>query len=261
MNPDVTMTLEEAVNETLGLLTGMDLTYTSQHDRFRVVTRALNRALRANALEREWSYYSDIEEIGIARAGVQDVSLRASVRPRIIGDDSVRLVDNNGTPRVWAYILPRDAIEKYPGRRGLWASVSRQSLHFSRPFNLVEEGLRIQVPVMREPKMFTLPSHPSDDSAPLVPFLPEVLEQPVDFDYPDLIVMKAAFYIAQADPLMQPRVPTLDEQYKNLFYALNERDDRHTDSPFMNEFTVPIQSGIHEISSWDTLHPHSDERR
>ena len=94
-----------------------------------------------------------------------------------------------------------------------------------------------------------------------MPFLPEVLEQPVDFDYPDLIVMKAAYYIAQADPLMQPRVPTLDEQYKSLFYALNERDDRHTDSPFMNEFTVPIQSGIHDISSWDTLHPHSDERR
>ena len=33
MNPEVSMTLDEAVNETLGLLSGMELTYTSQHDR------------------------------------------------------------------------------------------------------------------------------------------------------------------------------------------------------------------------------------
>lgn len=261
MNPDVSMTLDEAVNEVLGFMTGMDLTYASNYDRYRVVVRSLNRALRANALEREWSYYSDVEEIGTARHGVQTVSLRASVRPRIIGDDSIRLVDREGTPRVWAYILPRDAIEKYPMRRGLWASVTRQSLHFSRPFTRAEDGLRIQVPVMREPRMFKLPPHPENDVDPLPEVPIEVREQLVDFDYPDLIVMKAAYYFALSDPVMQPRAQTLDEQYKQLFYALNERDDRHTDSPFMNEFFVPIQSGIHSISYQDYHHPHADERR
>ena len=261
MNPDVVMTLEEAVDEVFGFLTGLDLSYTSNHDRFRVVARALNRALRSNALEREWSYYSSQEEIGVARYGVQDISLRATVRPRILGDDAVRLVGGDDVVRVWAYFLPRDAIEKYPLRRGLWVSITGQSLHFSRPFNRVEDGLRIQLPVMREPKMFQIPKHPDNDTDPLVAFPQGVLDQMVDFEYPDLIVMKAAYFIAQADPVMQPRVQTLDEQYKNLFYALNERDDRNTDSPFMNEYFVPIQSGINSISYQDYHHPHADERR
>lgn len=260
MNPEVTMTLDEAVDDVLGLLTGMDLSYASNFDRYRVVARALNRALRANALEKEWSYYSSIEEIGTARYGVQEISLRASVRMRIIGDDSIRLVDEKGVPRVWAYVLPRDAIEKYPSRRGLWAAVSNQSIRFSRPFNQVEDGLRIQIPVMREPKMFRLPPHPENDTDPLPVLSQEIRDQPVDFDFPDLIVMKAAYYIVQADPVMQPRVQSLDEQYKQLFYALNERDDRNTDSPFLNEFFVPIQATIHDTSRQDWHHPHSDER-
>ena len=45
MNPEVSMTLDESVNEVLGFLTGMDLTYGSNYDRYRVVARMLNRAL------------------------------------------------------------------------------------------------------------------------------------------------------------------------------------------------------------------------
>lgn len=260
MNPEVAMNLDESVEEVLGLLTGLDLSYDPSLDRYRVVTRQINRALRANALEREWSYYASQEDLGSVTPGVQDVHMRAAVRPRIIGDDAVRLVDSRGTPRVWAYFLPRDAIEKYPARRGLWVSAMRQHLHFSRPFAPGEAGLRIMVPVMREPKMFRLPPHPErpEDEVPTVPT--EIREQLLDFSYPDLVLLRAAFYVAQSDPVQQPRAQALEEQYKELFYALNERDDRHTDSPFQNEFLVPIQGDINASSYQDFLHPHADER-
>ena len=260
MNPNVAMTLDEAVDEVLGLLTGLDLTYAPEYDRYRSVTRQLNRALRANALEREWSYYSDLEHVGVATYGQQDVALRASVRPRIIGDDSVRLCTSDNTPMKWAYFLPRDAIEKYPSRRGLWVSITRQSLHVSRPFNSVEDGLNILVPVMREPKMFELPPHPKTD-AEEVPAVPDTTRQQLlDFDYPDLIVARAAYFVAQTDPVMQPRVQTLENEWKNIFYALNERDDRNTDHPFLNEWNVPVQSDLHDTSYEDWHHPHADDR-
>lgn len=254
MNPEVALTLDDCVEEVLGLLTGLDLSYMPETDRYRAVTRQINRALRANALEREWSFYASTEEVGTARAGQQDVHLRASVRPRIIGDDAVRLVDDRGTPRVWAYFLPRDAIAKYPARRGLWVAVTRQSLHFSRPFSTAESGLRIVLPVMREPRIFRLPPTTEEE----VPA--EVREQKLDFDYPDLVLLRAATYVAAADPVLQPRVQQLEEEYKQMFYALNERDDRNTDSPFLNEWTVPIQSGINATSYQDWHHPHADER-
>lgn len=259
-NDEIDMTLDEAVAETLGLLTGLDLTYDSSFDRYRAITRALNRALRANALEREWSYYSSSESLGLARAGEQDVSLRGSVRPRIIGDDSVRLVDQAGRTLVWAYFLPRDAIEKYPTRRGLWVSISRQSLHFSRPFSNAESGLEIFVPVMREPKMFRLPAAATtaDDEEEPVP--DSVRNQLLDFSYPDAIIARAAYFYAQTDPVMQPRVQTLEAEYKTIFYALNERDDQHTDAPFLNEFAVPIQGGLNDSSWQDMRHPHADDR-
>ena len=259
-NPDVVMTLDECVDEVLGMITGLDLSYVPEHDRYRSVTRAINRALRSNAMEREWSYYSSTEEVGTARQGVQDVELRSSLRPRIIGDDAVRLVGRDGKTRVWAYFLPRDAIEKYPSRRGLWVASSRQSLHFSRPFTMAEDGLRILLPVMREPKMFRLPPHPEDDETPVSTVPQEVRDQLLDFEYPDLVLMRAAYNVVQADPVQQPRAQTLEEQYKDLFYALNERDDRNTDSPFMNEYFVPIQSGITATSYQDYHHPHADER-
>lgn len=260
MNPEVAMTLDESVEEVLGLLTGLGLTYAPEMDRYRAVTRQLNRALRANALEREWSYYADIEDVGVARAGQQDVTLRRSVRPRVMGDDAVQLVTPDGTPAAWAFFLPRDAIGKYPLRRGLWVSVTKNRLHFSRPFRRDEEGLRIRLPVMREPRMFRLPALPSDpnEEVPAVPT--EVREQLLDFEFPDLVIQRAAWLYAQTDPVMQPRVPALEDQYKTLFYALNERDDRHTDSPFMNEWTVPIQSDINGSNYQDVHHPHADER-
>ena len=260
MNPNVAMTLDEAVDEVLGLLTGLDLTYAPEYDRYRSITRQLNRALRANALEREWSYYADLEHIGVARYGERDVPLRATVRPRIIGDDSVRLAQDDGTPVVWAYFLPRDAIEKYPSRRGLWVSITRQSLHFSRPFNSVEDGLSILVPVMREPRMFELPPHPKTD-AEEVPAVPDTTrKQLLDFDYPDLVIARAAYFVAQTDPVMQPRVQTLENEWKNIFYALNERDDRNTDHPFLNEWNVPVQSDVNAQSYQDYHHPHADDR-
>lgn len=259
-NPNVAMTLDECVNEVLGMLTGLDLTYRPEQDRYRAITRQINRALRANAREREWSFYAGSEEVGVAHAGDQDVILRATVRPRIIGDDAVRLVDSLGRTRVWAYFLPRDAIEKYPARRGLWVSVTRQALHFSRPFALHEDGLRIIVPVMREPKMFILPPHPEDPDEPLADVPMEIRQQLLDFDQPDVVLQRAAYFYAQTDPVMQPRVQTLENEWKQTFYALNERDDRNTDAPFLNEFAVPIQSDVNDTSYQDYRHPHADDR-
>lgn len=260
-NPEVRMTLDECVDEVLGMLSGLDLSYSSEFDRYRAVARQINRALRANALEREWAYYHSREHLGQAQAGVQEVSMRATVRPRIIGDDSVVLADpTTGEPRVWAAFLPRDAIEKYPARRGLWCSIVRQSLRFSRPFVGPEDGLSILVPVMREPKMFRLPRHPETAEEAVEPVPDEVRDQLLDFDYPDLVLARAAYYVAQSDPVMQPRAQTLEAQYKDLFYALNERDDRHTDSPYMNEWLLPIQSSLNSTSYQDYHHPHADER-
>lgn len=258
MNPEVLLTLDDAVEEVLGLLTGLDLTYVPELDRYRSVTRQLNRALRANALEQEWGYYSSTESLGAAVAGERDVQLRNTLRPRIIRDDSVRLVNAEGRPVVWAYFLPRDAIHKYEAYRGLWVAVTNSTLTFSRPFNSGEDGLDIQVPVMREPKMFRLPELPEDPAAPLPTVPASVRNQPLDFAYPDLITLRAAFYYAQTDPVMQPRVQTLEAQYKDLMYQIIERDDRHTDSPYENEFIVPVVGSIHSPQWVSHNHPHAD---
>lgn len=260
MNPEVRLTLDDAIEEVLGLLTGMELRYDGRFDRYRSVTRQLNRALRSIALEREWAFYSDLEDVGVVHAGDQDVHLRAAVRPRIIGTDAVRLVDAAGRPVVWAYFMPRDSIENLPARKGLWVSITRQALHFSRPFRQHEDGLTIQLPVMREPKMFRLPEQPEGEDGDLVDVPASIRNQLVDFDYPDLVVAKAAYFYAQTDPIMQPRVQTLEEQYKDMFYALNERDERNTDSPFLNEWAVPIQSTLNGTSFQDMHHPHADDR-
>lgn len=263
MNADVDLTLDEAVQEVLGLLTGLDLTYAPQYDRYRVVTRFLNRALRQNALEHEWSYYSSVETVGLAQAGDRDLALRATVRPRIVGDDAVRLVDQNGNVAVWAYLLPRDSLHKYNGRyNGLWASITRTTLSFSRPLTSGMEGLEIQVPVMREPRMFKIPPVPDDPNATIETIAEEIREQTIDFDFPDVVIIRAAWLYAQSDPIMQPRVQTLEAQYKDLMYQLIERDDRHTDSPFINDFFVPISNSVDGGGSgWFGNHPHGDERR
>mgnify|MGYP001301453607 CR=1 FL=1 len=250
-NPEVQMTLDEAVDEVLGMLTGLDLTYDPELDRYRAITRQLNRALRGNALENEWSWYASTESVGTTGAGQNRLLLPSRMRPRIINDDAVRIVDSEGTVVKWAYFLPRDALHKYQSRPGLWCSIERQALVFSRVFRDDEDGMEIQVPVMREPTMFRLP-----DAGEVVPA--GIREQPIDFAYPDVIIARAAFYYAQSDPVMQPRVPTLEDGYKNLMYSLIERDTQYTDSPYINETILPVQNGLYEGNVDSHLHPHAN---
>ena len=258
-NPDVALTLRDCVDEVLNTLTGLDLVYDPNMDRFRSITRMLNRALRANATEAEWSYYSSVEQVGYAYEGQQTVPLRSTIRPRIINDDAVRLVDRDNRVHAWAYFLPRDALHKYRSRAGLWVAHTRSTLEFSRPFIYPENGLMIEVPVMREPKMFDLPPLPENPDEAITPVPDDILEQELDFDYPDLVVARAACLYAQTDPLMQPRVQTLDAAYKDLMYQFIERDERNTDSPYVNEFILPIDGDSYGPTHYHSHHhPHSD---
>lgn len=250
MNPEVVLSLDEAVEEVLSTLTGLELTYAPELDRYRAITRQLNRALRATALDNEWSCYSSVLAIGSAAYGEQELLLPTLQRPRVINDDAVRLVDVKGKPYVWAYFLPRDALHKYANRAGLWCSVTNRTVLFSRPFNWNENGLEVQLPVMREPKVFRLPEIGEEVAD-------SIRNQPLDFPYPDLVVARAAFMYAQTDPVMQPRAQTLEDQYKTLMYQLIERDTSHTETPHMNEFRLPVQNGL--VPDYDPhLHPHSD---
>jgi hypothetical protein len=252
-NPEVRMTLDDAVAEVLGMLTGLDLTYLAEQDRYRSITRQLNRALRANAFENEWSFYASTASIGTVQAGESQMFLPASMRPRIINDDAVVLVNDEGVHVRWAYFLPRDALHKYQSREGLWCSITKQTLDFSRPFWTAEEGLEVRVPVMREPRMFRLPK----DTSTTVPAA--IRNQLIDFDYPDLVIARAAFYYAQTDPVMQPRVQTLEGIYKDLMYNLVERDTRMSDSPTINETILPIQNGlVPTYFPGQHLHPHAN---
>jgi len=237
-NPEVAYSLEEAVAEVLGTLTGLNVSYEAEEDRYHSITRQINRALRSVATDNDWAYYSSTENAGTAHVGVRNVELRATVRPRILIDDSVRLCRvSDGYPMVWAHFLPREAINKVPDREQLWVAHTRSSLEFSRPFRSAEEGLDIMVPVMREPKMFRLP--PAGDAVPQT-----VKDQLVDFEWPDLVIAKAAYFYAQTQPMMQPRVQTLEAAYMDLMYALKNRDTKNTDAPFMNPWSVPVDGSI-----------------
>lgn len=261
INPELTFTLDDAVKDVLTILTGLTLNYEPELDRYVTITQQLNRALRSNALEHEWSYYSSTTSAGTSVLGDTEVMLPADMRPRVVGDDAVRLVDTEtGHTARWAFVLPRDALSKYWARGGLWCSVTRNFITFSRPINEAEAGLDIQIPVMREPVMFRLPAQPEDPNLPLVPVDPTIRDQPIDFAYPDVVILRAAFYVAQTDPVMQPRVQTLEAQYKDLMYQIIERDDRNTDSPYQNDFFVPIQGSLVDEGMYHP-HPHSDERR
>lgn len=243
MNPELEISLDDAVGEVLGQLTGLDLTYEPELERYRSITRQLNRALRTNALEQEWSYYSSLLSLGTLSEGDREVLLPTQQRPRIINDDAVRLRDAEERTVKWAYYIPRDALHKYERRQGLWVSITRKSLVFSRPILGEEAGLEIVLAVMREPRMFRLPA--AGRSVPMT-----VRKQPLDFPYPDAIIARAAFYYAQTDPVMQPRVPTLEEGMKDIMYQLIERDISNTDTPFQNTFTLPIQSGLVDESGY-----------
>lgn len=254
-NPDTQLTLTQAVSEVLNLLTGQMLRYDPSYDRFRSVASAINRAQRANALEREWSWYSDVISIGISVEGQRFLNIANDKRPRIINDDAVRFCDaTTGKPTFWAYFIPRDALHKYAARRDLKAAITRDLLEFSRPFGPNEAGYDIQLPIMREPVNFDVPADPD------VAIDQAVLDQQVDFDYPDLIVARAAYLYAMTDPVLQPRAQTLQAEYKDLMYQVIEREERHTDTPFQNEFFVPVQNSIYSESRWRPW-PLSDSRR
>jgi hypothetical protein len=249
MSTEVTFTLDEAVAEVLGLLTGLDLTYEAEYDRYRAITRQLNRALRANALEQEWGFYASETAIGRVQTGVSAVQLPSNLRPRIINDDAVRFKDD-GVIMKWAYFLPRESLSKYEHQNGLWCAITRNVITFSRPFWESEKGLEIWVPVMREPRMFRLPESGEEVST-------SIRRQTIDFDYPDVVVARAAYFHAQSDPVMQPRVQTLESNYKDVMYQLMERDSRNTDTPYSNQFRLGIENGIHSIDA-EIIHPHSD---
>jgi hypothetical protein len=250
-NPEVQQTLDEAVAEVLGLLTGLDLSYKPELDRYRAITRQLNRALRTNALEQEWSYYASTLSLGTLSEGEREVLLPGSKRPRIIGDDAVRLTDADGLVKRWAYFLPRDALHKYEDRAGLWCSITNRALLFSRPFFKEEAELEIIAPVMREPRMFRLPETGKTVTS-------AIRKQLIDFPYPDAIVAKAAWYYAQTDPVMQPRAQTLEENSKDIMYQLIERDTSNTDMPYQNEFILPLENGLVPEGASYHRHPHAN---
>ncbi|QNL30347.1 hypothetical protein SEA_MAZUN_45 [Microbacterium phage Mazun] len=240
-NIDVAMTLDEAVAEVMAVLVDNDLELVPELNQYQVVTRQINRALRSIARENEWSYYSSDENVGVAHHGDRAVEIRASIRPRIINDDAVRLVHPvDGRVCVWAYWLPRDALHKYNGY-DLKVAHTRSTIEFSRPFLMAEDGLEIHVPVMREPRLFRLPQQPEDPDDPLVTVPEDVRQQELDFDNPDLVIAKAAYFVAQTNPLWQPRVQTLEANYDDIKYALVERDERNTDTPYQNEWSMGIE--------------------
>ena len=309
MNPQLQMTLDDCVGEVLNQLTGLDLHYVAELDRYRSITKHLNRALRLVATEEDWSYYAALENLGTLSEGQTSVHLRSARRPRINMDDAARVVDQNGNIRLWAHFLPRESLHKYQGRSGLWIASTRSEVTFSRKIRSQEAGYNLYLPVMREPHQFITPEtlesvedlvtppaviptggellqlrnyHNPDiveewvtiDGLPPYRFTgpeqalgaqgytPEqIRQQLLDFPYPDLIILKAAFLYAQTDPVMQPRVQTLEGTYKDLFYGLVERDTDHTDEPYLNTWNVPIQSSLSgNPYRGPHAHPHSDER-
>lgn len=243
INPEVTMTLSEAVEDVLSILTGQELQYDPQQDRFRTITKHLNRALRSMALENEWSFYFTELQLSLTGAGLDKAfDLPITARPRQISDDAARVIHPDGYPVAWAYFIPRDALHKYRNRDGLWCSVTRTVLELNR--KLAEaatdlDGYILEVPVQREPNMFRLPADPTATPDPLE------LAQELDFPFPDVVIARAAWLYAQTDPLMQPRVQTLEEQYKDMMYQLIERDTAFTDTPDQNEIIVPVQGDIY----------------
>jgi hypothetical protein len=240
INPEVSMTLESAVLEVLHVLTGQTLQYDPEQDRFRAVASSINRALRSNALENNWSFYTlDLEVDLTGRVGDTEFTIDTQYRFRVISDDAVRILNEDREPVAWAYFLPRDALHKYANRGGLWCSVTRNVLTLNRPLPDAADPMTMVIPAMREPVPFDIPADPT------VAIDPGTLAQELDFDFPDVIIARAAWLYAQTDPMMQPRVQTLEDQYKNLMYQLIERDTSFTDTPDQNEIIVPVQGDIY----------------
>jgi hypothetical protein len=72
-----------------------------------------------------------------------------------------------------------------------------------------------------------------------------------------VIVARAAYMYAQTDPVMQPRVQTLEGGYKDLMYQLIERDTSISDTPYMNSFILPLENGLVPAGE-SHRHPHAD---
>lgn len=300
------ITLDEAVGEVLNYLTGLDLHYIGELDRYRSITKHLNRALRLTAVDHEWSYYSSLYSAGRVSEGTRKIQITydnawRKIRPRIITEDAIRFVDETNAIRRVAYYVPRESLHKYsPGSlpaqnapTKLWAASTRSDIEFSRPLEKDESKWTIYVPVMREPKQFVVPATlenieeliaPDKNNIPENATLiqlrnfhnPEIVEewvsisgqppyeyadpekslenmgltsqairdQILDFPYPDLIIMRAAFLYAQTDPVMQPRVQTLEAAFRDLYYGLVERDTFVTEDAYKNTFKLPIENGL-----------------
>ena len=249
-NQDVAYTLDEAVDELLRNLHGLGVQYEPTADRYHVIAHVLNRALRAVALDNEWSWYFEDAELGVVQQGDRTVEMTSRQRLRIVQDDAIRLETDAGLPVRWIYLLPRDALHKYASVPGLWASATRSTIKFSRPIRQDEAGLRVMAPIMREPKMFDVPD-PGQEVGP------SVRNQQLDFDYPDLVIMKAMYMYAQTDPVIQPRVPTLEENYNTLKYALIERDTQFTDSPYRNDWILNISNAPGRRETYSPMYPHA----
>ena len=103
--------------------------------------------------------------------------------------------------------------------------------------------------------MFQLPEPGAEITA-------SIRSQPLDFDNPDLVIAKAMVMYAQTDPIMQPRVPTLEESYTDIKYALIARDSQFTDTPYRNEWNLGIKSELGgQAGLLSHGHPHADDRR
>ena len=103
---------------------------------------------------------------------------------------------------------------------------------------------------VRPARMFQIPPVPDDPQEPVDEIPQEIRDQVIDFDFPDVVIARAAWLYAQTDPMMQPRVQTLEEQYKGMMYQLIERDTAFTDAPDQNEIIVPVQNDIYGESTW-----------
>lgn len=246
------LTLSETVDEVVNTLYGLSTRFEPDTDSWHGMALTLRRALKVVATERDWIYYHDTVQVGTVEPDCSVIVVPSRYRVRKTGDDAIRLLDSRGRPVVWAYIIPDDALHKYRALSGLWCSVVRQEIRFSRPFYKAEKGLRVIAPVMREPYLW--PKLVSGQALPQ-----DEMDRDIDFHRADMVVMKAAYLYAQTDPLLQPRVPQLEQDYRAVFYQVQEQDTNVTMGAMVNDFQLPIEGDYRFVSGHGYgLHPHSD---
>ena len=104
-NPETAMTLDQAVAEVFGILTGLDLEYEPEQDRYQAIVRQINRALRGNALEHEWSWYSSTETVGTTYVGMREVDRDTVEAARGMGMTPLQLLRTVELPLAVPLIL------------------------------------------------------------------------------------------------------------------------------------------------------------